>query len=361
MTRQKVVYVYLGEKLPNYAKSSLKIANQFSGLDVTLLGNAILRKQIKNINVEFIAIEDFYNSVNFMEIVSKINLPLGFRNGFWSKTLERFFVLQQYMEFYEVQEIFHAELDQLLFRCDKLLNSLENSGFKGLFLPFHTINLGCASVLYCNDSKSLESMLDFARVLPSFNNEMELIAQWASNNPQKLKLLPTLASEVKESDAFSHLGLEIVSSSKITGIVDAAQIGMWIGGEDPRNVNIRNSPRNKYVGSPSEELLSFSELSSIDLKLTSDGGLYLFFGESKAYHLYNIHLHSKIHPWILKSHENLQKLLNESNRLEPIVLSASRRIQISYFVTTGFVSVSRHPIDFLQRLTYRFLRVLNKK
>jgi len=358
MTRQKVVYVYLGEKLPKYAKASLEIAALYSGLDVTLLGNSILSNQVNKNKIEFISIEDFYNSINFMEIVPKINYSLNFRNGFWSKTLERFFVLQQYMDFYKVQKIFHAELDQLLFRCDRLLKSLEDSQFKGLALPFHTIDLGIASVFYCNDVKSLESMLNFANVLPSFNNEMELIAQWAASNPHMLKLFPTIASEVKRSDLFHRSGLEILSSTEIGGIVDAAQIGQWVAGQDPRNVNISKSPQNKYVSSPSEEILSRNDLLNLDLRLTSDGSLRVSYEASKTYNLYNIHLHSKIHPWVVKSHNNLNKLLNDSNKSEPITFSASRRIQISNFINTGFNSVSHHPIEFLNRFISRLFKFM---
>jgi hypothetical protein len=348
-----VVFVYLGERFPKYASASLEIAEQFSGLDVTLLGNFGLRDKVKSRSIEFVPIEDFYNPMNFSELVSKIDMPLSFRSGFWSKTLERLFVLQQYMEFYKVQEIFHAELDQILFRCDKFLRSLEEFHFRGLALPFHTIDKGIASVLYCNDIKSLESLLSFAKMLPSFNNEMELIAQWAKCNPQMLHLLPTIASEEKKSDAFHSAGLKIISSTAIDGIVDAAQIGQWIGGQDPRNVSIRNSPTNKYVESPSEELLSYNELLNLDFKLLADGSLLVTCDKSKSYNLYNIHLHSKIHPWILKSHENLHRLLRDSNKTEAVVFPTSRWIQISDFIATGLDSVKNHPIEFVKRFYSR--------
>lgn len=352
-----MVFVYLGEKLPRYANASIEIAEKLSGLDISLLGNSILRKQIHHSNIEFIPLEDFYSPINYMEIVSKINMPLTFRNGFWGKTLERLFVLQQYMEKYNVQNVFHAELDQILFRCDKLLNHLEDSKFRGIAFPFHTIDKGVASILYCNDVKSLESIVNFTKELPSFNNEMELIAQWAINNPHMVKLLPTIASEVKKSDIFQRSRLEIFSPSTIGGVADATQIGQWIGGQDPRNVNIRNAPKNKFVESPSEEILSLNDLLKLDLKLTLDGSLLITYDASKTYNLYNVHLHSKIHPWIIKSHENLDKLIEYSNKPEEIVLSGSRWIQISDFVSTGIHSVKSHPIDFLKRFLARLLKM----
>ena len=344
-----MVFVYLGEKLPRYANASIEIAEQFSGLDVTLLGNSILRNQIKQSKIEFISIEDFYNPINFMEIVSKINLPLGFRNGFWSKTLERLFVLHQYMEVHKVEDVFHAELDQILFRCDKLLRSLEASKFRGIALPFHTIDRGVASVLYCNDINSLTSILDFTKGISNFNNEMELIAEWAKNNPHMVRLLPTAATELKKSEIFHRSGLDIISATTIDGIVDAMQIGQWVCGQDPRNVNIRNRPTNKYVESPSEELLSYDELLNLDFKILLDGSLMVTHDKSRSYNLFNIHVHSKIHPWIIKSHENIHKLISDSNKSVPVAFPTTRRFQISDFIATGLNSVSKHPIKFGKR------------
>ena len=355
-----MVFVYLGEELPKYAHASLELAERFSGLDVTLLGNLVLRNQIKKSNIDFVAIEDFYNSKKFMEVASKISLPLSFRNGFWSKTLERFFVLQQYMETYQVPYIFHAELDQILFGCDKLLKSLEEIQFKGVALPFHTIDLGVASVFYCNDIKSLESLLEFANLLPSFHNEMELIAQWAISNPHMVKLLPTIASVEKSNDRYHYSGLEIIPYKTIDGILDARQIGQWLGGQDPRNVNIWTSPKNKYVESSSEEILTYSELSNLELELTSEGSLLILYNRSEVYNLYNVHLHSKIHPWIFKSDQNLRKLIDSSNQLEPIMFLESRRIQISDFFATGIKSISRHPIESIMRFIREFFKWLMK-
>jgi hypothetical protein len=357
MSREKVTFVYLGEKLPWYANASLKATEKFSGLDITLLGNAVLKNQLKNSNVEFISVESFYNPTKFGEIVSKIILPLEFRNGFWSKTLERLFVLHQYMEFYKVQSLFHAELDQVLFRCDKLLNSLKDYQFQGLALPFHTIDRGVASVFFCNEIESLESIIDFSKEISRFNNEMELIAQWAISNPHRIKLFPTMASELKNCNEFYRSGLEFIPSAAIDGVVDALQLGQWIGGQDPRNVSIRKYPTNKHVEQQADELLSFNELSNLNLKLTSDGSLLITYDKSRSYNLYNIHLHSKIHPWIIKSNENIHKLLSDSNKSAPVTFPRTRWIQVSDFVGTGFHSVSHHPIEFLKRFIYRLLKL----
>ena len=357
MPREKVVFVYLGSKFPRYANASLELAAEYSGLDITLLLNATLRHKVKSRSVELISIEEFYSPLDFVEIDAKIDLPLSFRNGFWSKTLERFFVIKQYMEISNSQGIFHAELDQILFRCDKLIEALKASQFKGLALPFHTLDKGIASVLYCNDIKNLESLLDFAKVTPRFKNEMELIGKWAKSNPQMVSLLPTLASEVKGIDSFERSGFHVLDHATIGGIVDGAQVGQWIGGEDPRNIEIRYVPMTKYVDAPSADILSFSELSRVDLKLDSSNSLLVSYDKSSEYYLYNIHVHSKIHPWIVKSGRNLVKLLNQANKPEPVALSISRKIQILEFIGNGYKAVSSHPGEFMTR---SLSRIFNK-
>ena len=114
---EKIVFIYLGDSFPKYAESSLQLALQHSGMNVHIIGNKVLEKSAFMNGVRFSSVEEFYNPKIFRDIAKKATLPHEFRNGFWLKTLERFFVMYQYMESQNVSKIFHAELDQLLFGC----------------------------------------------------------------------------------------------------------------------------------------------------------------------------------------------------------------------------------------------------
>jgi hypothetical protein len=253
------------------------------------------------------------------------------------------------MKLSNTESLFHAELDQLLFRCDRFLSRIEEYEFKGVTIPAHIIDKSIASIFYCNDIKSLESMLEHAKLLSDFSNEMELISRWAIQNPRMIRFLPTLATEIHRENSFEKSGLELVPAKSIDGIVDAAQLGQWVAGQDPRNVPISNHPRNKYVDSSSDELLSRNELLNSKIEIQPDGSLQIV-NNNNTYNVYNIHLHSKIHPWIIKSNENLSKLFYNSNKSMAITYREARLIQVLNFIETGIISVTTHPIEFLKRL-----------
>ena len=81
-TLRDIHFVYLGETLPLYAKSSLELAHRQSGCRINLIGNRHLRKSIKNPEINFVEIEDFYKRETFLQCEKKLLSPKDFRNGF---------------------------------------------------------------------------------------------------------------------------------------------------------------------------------------------------------------------------------------------------------------------------------------
>ena len=153
----KVYFVFIEDKLPKYAIASIHLAKKFSGLKIHLIGNSIFKKQINKLHINFTSIESFYCSKKFEKSTKNINLEKNFRNGFWIKTLERFFILEQFMIKKKIKSIFHAEIDQLLFRCDQLIESINKTNKKGLFVPFACKKRAVASVLFINKLSSLKT------------------------------------------------------------------------------------------------------------------------------------------------------------------------------------------------------------
>ena len=292
----KVHFVYIGDKLPKYAIASIKLAKKLSGLKIHLIGNSIFKKQIKKLRINFTSIESFYCSKKFKNVSKNLNLKENFRNGFWLKTLERFFILEQFMFKKKINSIFHSEIDQLLFRCDKLIESISKTNKKGLFVPFHSKRQAVASVVFINKLSTLQSLIQSTDLIQKYSNDMELIAAWAKKNPKKIFALPTLATEIKYRSSILPKCLGIISSKEIGGIVDAAQLGQWVGGIDPKNVNIFSTPRTKFVDKPQKGLLSHNDLKQIEFKKFNDNDNKLTFNfKKKNYQIYNLHLHSKMH------------------------------------------------------------------
>jgi hypothetical protein len=214
-----------------------------------------------------------------------------------------------------MQSIFHAELDQLLFRTDQLLTKLDVKDERYLFFPFHNQKSAVASIFYCNNHDALRSLLDFSCKGDIFPNEMALIATWAVQNPTRAFALPTMDSLVNKGARSLPRMNEVLEANDIGGVVDAAQLGQWIGGIDPRNVPIRDVPMTKFVDAPGEMLLSHNQLSQLKFNLSNDGSLNGKFGELFSVRIYNLHIHSKVHKWLLHSDPELHHFFGKRTKI----------------------------------------------
>lgn len=320
-----VVFVYLGDRLPKYACASLELASRQSGMDVHLIANEAAIKRRRGNLPSVTAVEDFYDSARFEELADKITFSHSSRNGFWLKTFERLFVLDQFAAISGLSEVFHAELDQLLFRADLLVDELRSTGLQGVFLPFHTANRAVASILYWNSSLGFSEMLGSFNSLPPASNEMELIAN--SRNVAGCPIFP-----IPSAGSLHQLDEE-VKAVTINGIADAAQLGQWVGGIDPRNVSLPRRPRNKFVDSYEPSLLSREQLEQISLRTEAETGRLLCSIPGKDNTpVYNLHLHSKIHHSLLKHDPNVPELINLSNSNSEVAFRGTRAVQVSYAV-----------------------------
>ena len=340
---QEVTFVYLGEKLPRYGLASIELASRYSGLNVHLIGNAKMARSLRHSSVKFTATEDFYSDKEFKEVSKGIMFPHSFRQGFWLKTLERFFVLSQFMKTENLDSIFHAELDQLLFRVDFLLSKLEERDQRGLFLPFHSPDLAVASVLYCNSQRALRSLLDFAYTGGTFSNEMALIANWAGNNREQIFPLPTMASVLNFAPDQPKLA-STLKSSQIGGVVDAAQLGWWVAGVDPRNVPVLELPLTKFVDKTEASLLSRHQLAEFRFNFNPhDGFLHVECGKEIDMRVFNLHIHSKIHSHLLRSDSSLERLFSQANQVRPSLIPGVRRVQLWSRLTVYVERLARDP------------------
>jgi len=353
-SKPKLVFVFLGRDFPDYAKASIELVGITNDLEVVLLASQSVRQQVLNLKIEFIPIEDFYNPSNFEGFHRMSFNSSTFRDGFWLKTLERFFVLEQFMIASSEKNILHAELDQLLFRVDLLSRNLIASKFSGLMLPFHSPGIAVASVVFISDFGVLTDFVNYSIKQASFDSEMSLLANWAKDLPSKVCAAPTFSSLKNSIDYESKIGLPVVSDSTTEGFLDAAQIGQWVGGIDPRNVSLRFSPVNKFVDPPRDLLLEESDLSEFIFKFDStEGFLTIDSKQSTSSRLYNLHLHSKIHPLLLNDALSFKRFFDISNQKLPYRFPGTRQTQITTWIVEMWSLFSAHPIKVLISLLRR--------
>jgi hypothetical protein len=356
-----VTFVYIGAKFPSYAIASLEIANETSGARSQLIGNSSIAKSIKKKHAEFIPLEDFYDRDLFSEASRRIASDHSFRDGFWIKSLERFFVLDQFAKYTSQNYVFHAELDQLLFGVNDLVAGIENTQKRGLFLPFHSPTTAVASVLYINDFSALDSLIRYASTGDTFNNEMALIGAWARLNPEKIFALPTPASVEKGSTKVVPEGVETLSTLDLYGTVDAAQIGQWVAGIDPRNLSLRIRPKTKFVDLEADWLLSKDDLTSFRFELSADQSQLHMNNSKGRTRLFNLHLHSKVHRILLSKNFSINKLITLANEQNHHRLRGTRTTQLGWYFKKTYLVLKSDPGRLKVELSWRLNAALKSR
>jgi hypothetical protein len=333
LSKSQVLFVYLGDRIPDYAVSSIEMAAKFSNQDIVLLANENALKKSRIENCLSIPVENFYSPAKFDVAQRGLESDAKFRGSLWAKSLERFFVLEQYMIHRGVDEIFHAELDQFLFDTGSLVDALKGLSYQGIFAPCHNSKAVVASLFFCNSLEALTDFLRFAASGVSYSSEMELLSQWASKSQSKFLELPTVHT-------FYHLitdatipGSDLLSCKEVNGVTDAAEFGQWFGGIDPRNVPIMKVPTNKFVGPISNSNLTLDELSSCKLHLDAlSNKLMMKIPNRSVTQIYNLHIHSKIHSRKFLDETYLENVISSVNSEKIMRFAGTRRKQINDFI-----------------------------
>ena len=303
---RKIVFVYLGPELPEYAEASLNFASVNSKLDVVLVVD-----HHHDIRIDGSFETYMYDSEEITFADESLN---NFRNGFWLKTTQRFYALQAYVRDKNIQSCFHAELDNLVFDLSDLGSVLDNIG-SGLFVPRDHKERAISSLIYINSSSTFDDFCEFSRNFSFASNDMEITAKFLDSGRNDVFGLPTSFDD-KPIFSESDLGTFSVIPSASVGIFDAAAIGQWYFGIDPRNSykTISNRFRNeKYSGPLEEYQLNWNSLeSSMEIGLKR--------GELKPMKLHNLHIHSKIITWLVKDC-NLERVIELTNNGSAVIIN----------------------------------------
>jgi hypothetical protein len=305
-------------------------------------------------------IEDFYDASSFTDLKSKVMLAHRFREGFWLKSFERLVVLEQFMKFANASSVFHAELDQLLFRADLLIDKLNKLDSPGIRLPFHSPTSALASIMHVQGYANLTHLLEFARSTQPFMNEMELLARWGVANPERLQALPTLATVLIPDSRKLISPVSTLHLSDTGGISDAAQVGQWIGGVDARNLPIRERLLNHYVEPTSDMLLAKGQLESTRFSPPDSSGILMVqLADGQDSPIYNLHLHSKVHKWIAAKPRNIAVLLELANRSTDSTIPSVRRKQLVQKLSAALGAAVASPsnaLSFLRMTVNKYAR-----
>jgi hypothetical protein len=201
----------------------------------------------------------------------KTNLDKSFRNGFWTLTSLRFFYIYEFMKKYNIHNVIHLENDVLIYyNCNTL--TFDNY----IYIPFDSFQRNIASIMYIPSSDVFKKCLDQYNFT---KNDMENFIN-IKNKTGLIKSLPIFPNIPTTSSE-----VEFVSTNypSFNCIFDAAAIGQYLGGVDPRNAS------HNTIGFVNETCVIKYNLYQI---IWEDKKPFLVINEQK-YKIFNLHIHSK--------------------------------------------------------------------
>jgi hypothetical protein len=306
------VFIQLGEDLPSHLFQNLILVHQMFPL--TRINLVTSKRVVIGSDIaDFVSQTEYESSPELDKLLNVKSRNLSFRNGFWRFSLERLFAIAYLHEKRPDKSLLHIESDVLLLQGFPLENftSVEKIAWMSV-----DSKKDIASLMFFPDVAASQIFLDdlVAFVTNAQSpTDMTALNHLRLENPNKYCLLPTWNRELPK--LHSNLNTESLTESVFgAGIFDAAGIGMWLTGFDPRtsygfvNYFATKDLRNaEFFVDPSAYTLEFSE----------DGTLFYRNGPSYI-QVYNLHIHSKsMRLFSINRIEELSRLTRLSNRGRP--------------------------------------------
>jgi len=173
--------------------------------------------------IKLIFVEDLNDEYKY---ISNSRLDKNFRDGFWMLCSARFYYIYEAMKKYDLKDVIHLENDVLLYyNCDILNGCFDKSR---VYLPFDTFNRNIASIMYIPEHNILKSILDNYDLSKDDMNNFSSIQK-------KTGLIENLPIFIPSLFDNSEYNFVTKNYDKFQFIFDAAAIGQYLGGIDPKN------------------------------------------------------------------------------------------------------------------------------
>ena len=214
------------------------------------------------------------------EYHTKTRMNMNFRDAFWVLTSSRFFYIYAFMAKYDIQDVIHLENDvPIYYHCDILGDLLDKTR---IYIPMDAYTRAIASVVYIPRAAVLEKVLgQYQHNL----NDMENFSILARNNPDLFGFFPICFSRPDDS---SEMAFVTQRFSEFNMIFDAAAMGQYLGGVDPRNI------AGDTTGFVNETCVIKYDEFEFSWKTGSDGIRRPFLNDgSEVYPIFNLHIHCK--------------------------------------------------------------------
>lgn len=225
-----LVLVHVGDTFPEYINDCIKQVQTVSDIAIHLLISNKHIAKIKSSKVELYFLENIAKSREHMFFEQKTKLDSEFRGGFWRYATERFFYLYDHVAALDLHDVFHIENDNLIF--SDFTKKLDVFQTKPMWCVMDAHNRCIPSFLYFEGKYILRTLV-FSCLTECDKklNDMEALANFRNRNIHDIGTLPIINNYIEYIDPMYY-----ENADKFGCLFDAAAVGQYIGGVDPRNI-----------------------------------------------------------------------------------------------------------------------------
>lgn len=268
----EIALVYLGAKLPKYARLNIKqLETKFPSKRIVLISDIVS-------NSKYIKRGSFFLVPNSKSLWPQLYATLGhdinFRKSFWFNTVIRFKALELYMETFNSQRLLQFELDNWIneefpFQTFSSLNS-------EIAFTLESSNVGSAAILFLQDTDSAKKLCSITESISAndpFSTDMTILGKIHQEKLMNCQQLPSLPNQIE-------LQTEIFGNA----IFDPNSWGMYLFGMDPRNF------QGKVIMGRSQ---SHHFIDGKNYSYGASHGNFFVKNSKTTSRLMNLHIHSK--------------------------------------------------------------------
>lgn len=272
MKKTSIILVHTGNEFPVYLNDCIfQLKKHQTDIHLIISKKLVALVCDKGINISFA--EDYETSAykNFKVLHKDQN----YKDGFWTRTSSRFFLIESYARLNNIKSFFHIETDVLLY-SNLILekNILDNSNYEMSLIMDSDIRC-VPSLMWFKDYKLLSNLCNHLQN-NNRNDDMFNLATFYKKNTSRILNLP-----ISPKNDNNSLLLKYDNMAKEFGsIFDGAAIGQFLGGiySDPKIRNFVNKDCSV-------------DYSKFKFKWINKEPFIIF--KNKTLKINNLHIHSK--------------------------------------------------------------------
>ena len=284
-----IILVHIGDQFFDYINDCIEQIIKFNNCDIYLIISNKHKNKITD-NANIIEIESLPITEKHKLFNQNTTLDRNFRGGFWKFATERFFFIEDLMIYKNIQNVFHFENDVLIYRNISDFFEIFSEKYE-MAATFDNDNRCIPGFMYLKNSDLISKLTKFILTVNGMN-DMELIPMF-NNYYKSFGNLPIIPSNY-DKPLKSTSGLVTYKKEKyyenfhlFNSIFDAAALGQYLGGIDPRNAPSKPGFINESC------LFNTSLLTFSWVRDTNNRKIPYATFNGKKYKINTLHIHSK--------------------------------------------------------------------